>query len=100
MESHKFSVSTLYKCNDNGPFTFISSDISGEVLFHQIDEVFKRYTQKYYEQNMFPFCFSLQLTEPFKTIKMPLPFKSKIAVTTDLEHILSPGLDGILDVFQ
>lgn len=39
LESHKFSVSTLYKCSTVDKFTFISSDISGEVFFHQIDEV-------------------------------------------------------------
>lgn len=77
LQSHKFTISALRHCEHNGKPYIVSCDLSGEIFFHEIDE-----------------------KQPKLVIKLPLPLKNKIAITSNMEHILCPLEKGSLEVFK
>ncbi|XP_037037061.1 uncharacterized protein LOC119074853 [Bradysia coprophila] len=77
LEPHTFAVPTLIHSNYRDQAVIVSCDVSGVVCFRWIGES----------------------SDLWKTVKMPMPFKGKICCTQNLEHLLSAGQDGTLDVF-
>jgi WD40 repeat protein len=77
LHAHKFAIASLKHCNHQGKSFVISCDLSGEILFHEIDDT----------------------SQPKLVIKLPLPLKSKITCTNDMNHILCLE-KGSVEVFQ
>lgn len=79
LQPHKFTISSLLHCGHNGKSYIVSCDLSGEVFFHDIDDLDK---------------------QPKLVVKLPLPLKNKIACRRNMEHILCPLEKGSLEVFR
>lgn len=80
LRAHKFAISSLRHCQHNGKCYIISCDLSGEILFHEIEDNLDR--------------------QPKLVIKMPLPLKNKIALRNNMKHIFSPLEKGSLGIFK
>ncbi|XP_055640844.1 uncharacterized protein LOC129778140 [Toxorhynchites rutilus septentrionalis] len=80
LKSHSFAVTTLLKKENARQKFLVSCDITGEVFFHDITDVIN--------------------SAPPIIIKMPLPFKNRIACTDDMRFILSPNNDGMLEIYR
>lgn len=79
-QPHKFAVSSLKHCQHNKKSYIISCDLSGEVFFHELEETLDK--------------------QPKLVIKLPLPLKSKIACSKNMENILCQLDNGSLEVFK
>lgn len=80
LQAHKFAISSLKHCQHKGKSYIISCDISSEISFHEIGDNLQK--------------------QPKMVVKLPLPLKNKIAVSSNMEHIFCPIEKGSLEVFN
>lgn len=80
LKAHKFAISSLKHCQHKGKSFLISCDISSEISFLEIGDNLQK--------------------QPKMVVKLPLPLKSKIAVSNNMEHIFCPIEKGSLEVFN
>jgi WD repeat-containing protein 34 len=78
LHAHKFAIASLKHCRYQGKSFIVSCDLSGEILFHEVDD------------SMFT---------PKLVIKLPLPLKSKITCTNDMNHIVCLE-KGSVEIFR
>lgn len=79
LQAHDFAVSSIMNCQHGGKSYVVSCDISGEIFFNEIEN---------------------NLEVQPKRLKLPLPLKSIIAITKNMEHIFCPLEKGSLEVFR
>ncbi|KAG5681361.1 hypothetical protein PVAND_010803 [Polypedilum vanderplanki] len=81
LNSHKFAVKLLKHCNHSGKSYIVSFDASSEIFIHEIDDDPNEKSLKY-------------------VIRLPLPIKNCISLTSNIEHIFCPLSNGGLEIFN